>query len=488
MSATTTAPDPHGRDPHSTDPHGTDPHDVDSATLRRSIVAGSVGVLVHWFDWAVYAYLATTISDVFFPDSGGATGLLAVFGVFAVAFFFRPVGSLIFGHLGDTLGRKKTLSIVIIMMALGTLMLGLTPSYDSIGVWAPVLLIIGRIIQGIAAGGEFGSATAFLAEYSKPTKRGFNCSWIEFGSVMGFLLASGVVAALFALFDDDTVTDWAWRIPFLLTVPLAAVGYYIRTKIEDTPDYRALEEADETPTAPIKEVFQHNRKQFFQTVGIEIFMNCTFYVVLTYLLTYQEDTVGFDAGTAARLSVIASLTAAVIIPLSGRASDRWGRKPVLLTAGVLLLVVSWPMFEWMNQGTSLAGFCSTFVLSAVLALILGTHTSAVSELFPTRTRQSGLSMAYSIAGALFAGTLPYLNTWLIDLTDNIMVPAFTLMVVAVVGLVTVATIPETKGSEFLSDMPETRGTASGTAPTQDAVTDAEPDPEPDAEPQGAGTR
>ncbi|MGP5080309.1 MFS transporter [Corynebacterium variabile] len=426
----------------------TDPDAVDSTTLRRSIVAGSVGVLVHWFDWAVYAYLATTISDVFFPEQKGATGLLAVFGVFAIAFFFRPVGSLIFGHLGDTLGRKKTLSLVIIMMAVGTLMLGITPSYDSIGIWAPVLLIIGRIIQGIAAGGEFGSATAYLAEYSRPSRRGFNCSWIEFGSVLGFLLASGVVAVLFGIFDDDTVTSWAWRIPFLLTLPLAAVGFIIRTKIEDTPEYQKLEAADDLPTAPIKEVFKNNPKQFLQTIGIEIFMNCTFYVVLTYLLTYQEDTVGLSGGTAATLSVVASLTAAVIIPLSGLAADRWGRKPVLLTAGVLLLVLSWPMFKYMNQGTMTAGFVSTFILSAVLALILGTHTSTVSELFPTRTRQSGLSMAYSVAGAFFAGTLPYVNTWLIDVTDNIMVPAFTLMVVALVGLVTVSTIPETKGLDF----------------------------------------
>lgn len=457
-------PSPPGPESAAADPTAA----VDTATLRRSIVAGSVGVLVHWFDWAVYAYLATTISDVFFPEQKGATGLLAVFGVFAVAFFFRPVGSVIFGHLGDTLGRKKTLSIVIVMMALGTLMLGLTPSYDSIGVWAPVLLIVGRIIQGIAAGGEFGSATAFLAEYSRPRRRGFNCSWIEFGSVMGFLLASAVVAVLHALCSDATVTDWAWRIPFLLTLPLAAVGFIIRTRIEDTPEYQKLEAADDLPTAPIKEVFRNNRRQFLQTVGIEVFMNCTFYVVLTYLLTYQVDTVGLSDGTAATLSVIAFLTAAVIIPLSGLAADRWGRKPVLLTAGVLLLVLSWPMFEYMNQGTVFAGFVSTFVLSAVLALILGTHTSTVSELFPTRIRQSGLSMAYSIAGAFFAGTLPYVNTWLIDFTDNIMVPAFTLMIVALIGLITVATIPETRGLSFDDGYaPEDANVTGDATPRQD---------------------
>ncbi|MCI1255643.1 MAG: MFS transporter [Corynebacterium provencense] len=435
---------------HKTPPPQTEesPFPQDSTTLRKSIIAGSVGVLVHWFDWAVYAYLATTISEVFFPEQHGATGLLAVFGVFAVAFFFRPVGSLIFGHLGDTLGRKKTLSLVIILMAVGTLMLGLTPSYESIGVWAPIILVIGRIIQGIAAGGEFGSATAYLSEYSRPSRRGFNCSWIEFGSVLGFLLASGAVAVLFAIFNDATVTAWAWRIPFLLTLPLAAVGLFIRTHIEDTPEYRRLEEADDLPTAPVREVFKNNPKQFLQTVGIEIFMNCTFYVVLTYLITYQEDVVGLSSGTAATLSVVASLTAAVVIPLSGLASDHLGRRPVLLTAGVLLMVLSWPIFRYMNEGTSSAGFITTLCLSVILALILGTHTSTVSELFPTRTRQSGLSLAYSVAGAFFAGTLPYLNTWLIDVTGNIMIPAFTLMVVAAVGIITVMTIPETRNLSF----------------------------------------
>lgn len=419
--------------------------------LQRSVIAGSIGVLVHWFDWAVYAYMATTMADIFFPNEDGTASLLAVFAVFAIAFFVRPVGSVIFGHLGDRFGRKKTLSLVIISMAAGTLLLGLIPSYETIGVAAPILLVVARVIQGLAAGGEFGSAAAFLSEYAPARRRGFGTSSIEVGSVLGFLLASFVVWGLHETMSDEAILAGGWRIPFLLTVPLALVGLYIRLKVEDTPEYRALEEMDTVPASPVTEVFKRNSKQFFQTVGIEVFMNCTFYVVLVYLLTYQEEIVGIESGQAALLSSAASLVAIFIIPLSGMASDRFGRKPVLLTAGVLLVVAAVPMFKVMGQGSSGAAFVSTAVLAMILALILGTHAATVAELFPTRTRQSGLSMAYSVAGAFFAGTLPYVNTWLIDATDDPMIPAYTLMVVGLVGLVTVMTIPETRGIDLLRD-------------------------------------
>ncbi|WP_246822375.1 MFS transporter [Corynebacterium sp. HMSC068G04] len=285
--------------------------------LRRNTIAGAIGVLVHWFDWAVYAYLATTISHVFFPSDNETASLLSVFAVFAVAFFVRPLGSVIFGHIGDTVGRKKTLSFVIITMAVGTLMIGLIPSHETIGIWAPILLIVARVIQGIAAGGEFGSAASFLSEYSPREKRGFGTSWIEFGSVMGFLLASIVVAGMHLTLSDEAIMAWGWRVPFLLTVPLAAVGLWIRLKIEDTPEFQTLQEEDIVPEAPLKEVFQKNSKQFFQTIGIEIFMNCTFYVVMVYLITYQETVAGIEPGVASILSAVASIVAAAMIPLAG---------------------------------------------------------------------------------------------------------------------------------------------------------------------------
>lgn len=424
---------------------------VDRKSLRKSVVAGSIGVLVHWFDWAVYAYMAATIAVIFFPESDRTAGLLATFAVFAVSFLVRPIGAIIFGRLGDRLGRKQTLSIVILSMAVSTLVLGLLPSYATIGILAPILLIATRIVQGLAAGGEFGSAAAFLGEFSPAKRRGFGVSWLEFGSLLGFLLASFAVFLLNQAFTPEQITDWAWRIPFLITVPLGFIGLYIRRKIEDTPEFEALQKLETVSHAPVKEVFTRNRRQFIQTCGMEIFMNVTFYVVLVYLLTYQETTVGFDPSRAALLSTLASALGLIIVPLAGIASDRVGRKPVLYTAAIALTVLSIPLFLLMQMGNGWSAFVSTLGLALILAIILGTHAVTVVELFPTRTRQTGLSIAYAVTAALFAGTAPYLLTWLIDRTGDELVPGYFLAVVGVIGIVTVVSIPETRGVRLIKE-------------------------------------
>lgn len=424
---------------------------VDQKSLRKSVVAGSIGVLVHWFDWAVYAYLAGTIAVVFFPESNSSSGLLAAFAVFAVSFLVRPIGAVIFGRLGDRLGRKQTLSIVILSMALATLVLGLLPGYSSIGIAAPILLIATRVVQGLAAGGEFGSAAAFLGEFSPAKRRGFGVSWLEFGSLLGFLLASFTVVLLNVVFDPQQIIDWAWRIPFLITVPLGFIGLYIRRKIEDTPEFEQLKELETVSHAPVREVFQRNRREFIQTCGMEIFMNVTFYVVLVYLLTYQEVYIGFDAGRAALLSTLASALGLIVVPLAGIASDKLGRKPVLMTAAVALTLLAVPLFLLMQSGASWASFVSTLGLALILAIILGTHAVTVVELFPTRTRQTGLSIAYAVTAALFAGTAPYVLTWLLDSTGNMLVPGYFLAAVGVVGIITVISIPETRGVALLKE-------------------------------------
>ncbi|GLY69695.1 MFS transporter [Amycolatopsis taiwanensis] len=421
---------------------------VDAATLRRSLIGGSIGVLVHWYEWAIYAYLASTIAVVFFPEKDATAGLLATFGVFAVSFALRPIGAFVFGHLGDRIGRKTTLTVVILMMSGATFILGLLPSYGTIGLLAPILLIVCRLVQGLAAGGEFGSAAAYMAEYSPRRHRGFGVSWIEVGSLMGFLLASLTVVALNAFVTDDQIHSWGWRIPFLITGVLGVIGFYIRQRLEDTPEFQELEEKDKAQGSPVKEVLRRHPRQLLQAAGMQILMNVTFYVVLVYLLSFQESELGYTAGDAATFSTVASIVAMILVPLVGALSDRVGRKPVMITGGVLLLVLAIPAFLLMRNGTYMSGMLATCLLAALLTLSLGVHASAAAELFPTRARQSGLSISYSLTAAIFVGTVPYVLTWLIAATGNTLMPAFYLMGAAVLGLLALATMPETRGADL----------------------------------------
>ncbi|MET9258427.1 MFS transporter [Amycolatopsis sp. NPDC004079] len=421
---------------------------ADPATLRRSVAAGAVGVFVHWFDWAAYAYLAGTIASVFFPAGNSTAGLLAVFGVFAVSFGIRPVGALIFGPLGDKIGRKRTLSVVIFVMSGATLVIGLLPGYSTIGIAAPILLVLLRLLQGLAAGGEFGSAASFLAEYAPRRRRGFGVSWLEVGSLLGFLAGSFVFLLLSVGLTDAQLASWGWRVPFLIAAPLGIIGFVIRSKIEDTPEYRALEATDNVPRSPVRELFRHNKKQLLQAAGLMTMMHVPFYAVLTYLVTYETDYLGHSSGSAAALSTVISLVGLFLVPFFGRLSDRVGRRPILIGAGIALFVLATPAYLLMRTGL-VGTWIGGLALGAILAAILGTYAVWSAEIFPTRTRQSGLSIAYNITAALFAGTVPYLMTVLISATGSTLVPGPYLMVAAAVGLIAAFSMRETVGTPLL---------------------------------------
>ncbi|MBB4684058.1 MFS transporter [Amycolatopsis jiangsuensis] len=437
---------------------------ADPATLRRSVAAGAVGVFVHWFDWAAYAYLAGTIASVFFPEGDDTAGLLAVFGVFAVSFGIRPLGALVFGPLGDRIGRKRTLSVVIFVMSGATLVIGLLPGYSQIGIAAPLLLVFLRLLQGFAAGGEFGSAASFLAEYAPRRRRGFGVSWLEVGSLLGFLAGSFVFLLLSVGLTGEQLSSWGWRIPFLIAAPLGIIGFVIRSKIEDTPEYRTLEATGNVARSPVRELFRANRKQLLQAAGLMTMMHVPFYAVLTYLVTYETDYLGHSAGSAAALSTVISLVGLVLVPSFGRLSDRVGRRPVLIGAGIALFVLATPAYLLMRTGL-VGTWIGGLVLGAVLAAILGTYAVWSAEIFPTRTRQGGLSIAYNLTAALFAGTVPYLMTVLISATGSSLVPGPYLMVAAVIGLIAAFSLHETAGTPLLraEDLPDSR-VASPAAP------------------------
>jgi MFS transporter, MHS family, proline/betaine transporter len=416
---------------------------VEQGMLRRAMLGASVGNCVEWFDFAVYGYLAATLGAVFFPSEDPTISLLSSFAVFGVAFFMRPLGGFFFGPLGDRIGRQRTLAAVIILMSASTFVIAFLPSYAAIGIWAPILLVAARLLQGFSVGGEFGGASAFLAEYSPDERRGYLVSWIEFSAVGGFFLGSASVLLLTATIGEDALGSWGWRIPFLLAGPLGLIGLYIRLRVEDTPEFRALERSGEVSGSPFRETITQNWRPILQVIGLVIIQNAGFYIVLTYMPTYFSEQLGFSSTASSLSSVFTLLVAMALIPPLGALSDRVGRKPLLAASCVGFALLSYPLFLLMNQGNLVGAVLSHVALGALLAVFLSTTIAALAELFPTRVRYGGFSIGYNISVAIFGGAAPFFATYLISLTGNPLSPAFYLIAAAVASLITVATIQET---------------------------------------------
>lgn len=421
---------------------------VDRSMVRKAVVGAAIGNMVHWYDFAIYGYLATTLAAVFFPSEDPTAGLLSTFAVFAAAFFVRPLGGLFFGPMGDRIGRRPVLAAVIILMSASTFAIGLLPGHASAGVLAPILLVLARLSQGFAAGGEFGGAATFLSEYSPVERRGFTVSWLEFSTLVGFLLGSGVVFLLNSALAEEALASWGWRIPFLIAGPLGVVGLFIRLRLEDTPDFLALADTGEVARSPLKEAFTENRKPIIQMVGLEVAQNVAFYIVLAYLVTYMTEQLRISPATASLSAIITSLAAMALVPPLGALSDRVGRKPLLLASCGGFALLTYPLFLLMNAGNVGSAIVAHVLLGALLAAFISTHGSAMTEIFPTRVRQGGFSIGYNISVALFGGTAPYIATYLISVTGNPLMPAFYLMLAAVVSFATILTMRETAGTRL----------------------------------------
>jgi MHS family proline/betaine transporter-like MFS transporter len=423
--------------------------EVEEQTVLRATVGASIGNLVEWFDFAVYGYLATYIATNFFPSGNPTAGLLSTFAVFAAAFFVRPLGGLFFGPLGDRIGRQRVLASVIILMSAATFAIGLLPGYATIGIWAPVLLVAARLLQGFSAGGEFGGGATFLAEYSPDDRRGYMVSWLEFSTLIGFILGSGTVLVLNSALGEEAMTSWGWRIPFLIAGPLGIVGLYIRLKLEDTPEFRALESSGEVSQSPFRETIVENWRQILQVGGLVIIQNVGFYVVLVYMQTYITEQLGFSSLSASISTVLTLLVAMILIPPLGALSDRVGRKPLLIASCVGFAVLTYPLFLLLNAGNLVAAILAHVVLGILQAIFISTSVAALTELFPTRVRYGGFSIGYNISVAIFGGSAPYLATWLISTTGNPLSPAFYVIFGAVATLLTVLTVRETAGTDLL---------------------------------------
>jgi MHS family proline/betaine transporter-like MFS transporter len=416
---------------------------VEESSIRRAIVGASVGNLVEWFDFAVYGYLAVTLGAVFFPSDDPTISLLSSFAVFGVAFVMRPLGGFFFGPLGDRIGRQRTLATVIILMSVSTFAIAFLPGYATIGIWAPILLVLARLLQGFSAGGEFGGASTFLAEYSPDDRRGFLVSWLEFSTLIGFILGSASVLFLSSVLSEDALASWGWRIPFLLAGPLGLIGLYIRLRLEDTPEFRALESAGEVSRSPFRETLTQNWQPILQVGGLVIIQNAGFYIVLTYMQTYITEQLGFSTTSASLSTVLTLLVGMALIPPLGALSDRVGRKPVLMASCVGFAVLTYPLFLLLNAGSLALAIVAHVALGALLAVYLSTTIAALTELFPTRVRYGGFSIGYNVSVAIFGGAAPFLATYLISATGNPLSPGFYLIAAAVATGLTLLTIKET---------------------------------------------
>ena len=417
--------------------------EAEPGVLRKAVTGAAIGNTVEWFDFAIYGFLATYIADKFFPPGDDTAALLNTFAVFAAAFFMRPLGGFFFGPLADRIGRQRVLALVILLMSASTLAIGLVPSYDTIGVFAPLLLLFLRCLQGFSAGGEYGSGACFLAEYARDDNRGFIVSFLVWSVVVGFLLGSLTVTGLETVLSPTAMDAYGWRIPFLIAGALGVVGLYIRLKLRDTPEFESLREEGEVAESPLKEAVTTSWRPILQIAGLVVVHNVGFYVVFTYLPTYFTETLEFSKVNAFVSITVASLVALVLIPPLGALSDRIGRKPLLITGAVGFAVFAYPLFLLLNSGSFAAAVSAHAALAAIEAVFVSASLAAGAELFATRVRSSGYSVGYNVSVAVFGGTAPYVATWLVDRTGSEIAPAYYVIAAAAVTLATIMTMRET---------------------------------------------
>lgn len=414
-------------------------------TIRRAIAGSAIGNATEWFDYGVYAVLITYITANFFP--GGTEWALATF---AISFLVRPLGGFFWGPLGDKIGRKAILALTIVLMAGATFAVGLIPSYDTIGWWAPALLILMRLIQGFSAGGEYGGAATFMAEYSPDNKRGFFGSFLECGTMAGFALGSAIVLFLQLILGDAAMQEWGWRIPFLVAGPMGLIGFYLRNKLEDTPVFRELDKANSEESSAKTELRDLIRKYWRPILamsGLVIALNVANYTLLSYMPTYLETQIGLSKNGSLLLILIGEVIMMLLIPFAGHLSDRTGRKPMWLVSMGGLFVLSIPLYLLMGTGFTgaLIGFT---VLGILYVFQLATISATFPAMFPTQVRYAGFAITYNVATAVFGGTAPLVNDAAIETTGDLLFPAYYMMGASAVGLIALLYVRETKGKSI----------------------------------------
>ena len=430
---------------------------ADPDMTRQSIKGASIGNFMEWYDFGVYGYIATTIAQVFYPgDSVSSVHLIATFSTLAAAFVVRPLGGLIFGPLGDRIGRKRVLVITIVLMTIGTTGTGLLPTYSAIGIWAPILLVVGRVFQGLSTGGEYVGAMTYVVEQAPDRKRGMIVGFLPLGNLSGFIAAGLMVTALQAGLPNHEWLTWGWRAPLLLSAPLGIVAIFMRLRLEESPAFQKAQQnaeaAGEEPQG-YRQTIAEQWKPMLICAALVYTSNAADYMLTGYLPTYLKVFVhlGHTAGLAMITGTLTIL--AILLVFVAALSDRIGVKPIMRTGCVLLIVGSIPAFLLIRGGGYPLIFVGVLLIGLMELCFDSTSPATMPALFPTNVRNGALAISYNVSISAFGGTTPLIAQALVAGTGNLMVPAYMLIVAGLVGIVTLVFTPEVAGRRLPGSPP-----------------------------------
>lgn len=383
-------------------------------SIRPVIIASFVGTTIEWYDFFLYGTAAALVfNKLFFPNLDSLAGTLSAYATFAVGFVARPIGGAIFGHFGDRLGRKAMLVWSLLIMGAATALIGALPTYGTIGVWAPVLLVVLRFVQGIGVGGEWGGAVLMVVEHSAEDKRGLHGSWPQMGVPAGLLLSIGVFAFFSSRLSEAEFLRWGWRVPFLLSTLLIAIGLFIRLRLLETPAFAELKETNATEEMPLIRVIRDHPREVLAGMGMRFAQNVLFYVFTVFVLSYGEKTLGYSKSTMLSGVAVGATVGLFSIPLFGALSDRFGRKPLYLTGAVLSLLYAYPFFWLLGKGPGFVALAVVLGLNVGQDMMYGPQAAYFAELFSSRVRYSGASLVYQLTSVFSGGLAPYIATVLL---------------------------------------------------------------------------